>query len=97
MIFVDCESSAGMLALYLLESSHDFDLSPGQRVQVECAKESRERIESNEIRDFLTTLKPPLFYLDFESIPMAIPPFKGYSPYQHLTFQYSLHIGKEEN
>ena len=75
---------------------NDFDLSPGQRVQVECAKESRERIESNEIRDFLTTLKPPLFYLDFESIPMAIPPFKGYSPYQHLTFQYSLHIGKEE-
>ena len=27
MVFVDCESSAGMLAIYLFESPHDFNFS----------------------------------------------------------------------
>ncbi len=46
----------------------------------------------------LEPLGPPSAYLDFETINPAIPRFEGTSPFQHLPFQYSLHVwrGGEE-
>lgn len=34
----------------------------------------------------------PLCFLDYESFNPAIPLFEGFKPYQHIAFQYSLHI-----
>ena len=44
------------------------------------------------LRDELGKLEYPLYFLDYETYPIAIPPYSGYKPYQHIVFQYSLHI-----
>lgn len=43
------------------------------------------------LRRLLGTLRYPLQFLDYETFFPAIPMFDGYRPYQHVTFQYSLH------
>jgi len=42
----------------------------------------------------LSTLKYPIYYIDFEAISMAIPTIENSKPYQQVPFQWSLH--KEE-
>jgi hypothetical protein len=39
-----------------------------------------------------SSLEYPLYFLDYETFNPAIPLFDGYSPFDHITFQYSLHI-----
>ena len=34
----------------------------------------------------------PLYFLDYETFPCAIPRFDGFSPYQQMPFQYSLYV-----
>jgi len=49
-------------------------------------------IDIDAIKKELGSLQFPLYFLDYETYPTAIPPFDGYHPYQHIVFQYSLHI-----
>jgi hypothetical protein len=37
----------------------------------------------------------PLYFFDYESFGLAIPPFDGYAPYKKIPFQFSLHILRE--
>lgn len=46
----------------------------------------------DKIRIFLDSLSYPLYHLDFETFQQAVPEYDGISPYQQITFQYSLHI-----
>ena len=48
-------------------------------------------IDKAGIAKFLNTLSYPLYFLDFETMQSAIPPFEGTKPYQQIPFQYSLH------
>lgn len=43
------------------------------------------------IKDFLSTLSYPIYFLDFETTQAVIPEYKGTKPYQQIPFQYSLH------
>lgn len=53
-------------------------------------------IEKEKIKKFLSTLKQPLYFLDFETYQMPIPLYDNISPYEQIPFQYSLHyIDKE--
>ena len=67
-------------------------LSDKQQMQVECTLNQKEHINVVGIRDFLSNLSYPLYFLDFETLQQAIPQFDGQKPYQQITFQYSLHI-----
>ncbi len=49
-------------------------------------------INQDNIKTILSTLKYPLYHLDFESFPAPLPRFKGETPYMQSLFQYSLHI-----
>ena len=49
-------------------------------------------IELEQISQFLDSLVYPLYYFDFETFSMAIPPFDGTHPYQNVPFQFSLHV-----
>jgi hypothetical protein len=49
-------------------------------------------VEPFHIRQFLNGLEYPLYYLDYETIGSAIPPFEGARPFQAIPFQFSLHI-----
>ena len=53
-------------------------------------------IDKKEIKDFLDTLWYPLYFLDFETMQLAIPKFVGTKPYAQIPFQYSLHYIESE-
>ena len=48
-------------------------------------------IDKDGIKNFLDTLSYPIYFLDFETMRHAIPPFEGTKPNQQIPFQYSLH------
>jgi len=50
---------------------------------------------STELRDELKGLKYPLHYMDFETISPCIPRFPGMNPYDHIPFQWSVHVQPE--
>lgn len=52
-------------------------------------------IRHEDIQKALAQLAYPLYFLDYETYPTAIPVFDGCFPYQQVTFQYSLHIQNE--
>ena len=53
-------------------------------------------VEKDNIRDFLSNLSYPLYFLDFETMNPAIPMFVGTRPYTQIPFQYSLHYIERE-
>jgi hypothetical protein len=55
-----------------------------------------EIIKRDEIRSELDALVYPLYFLDYETLPSAIPKYDGTSPHQQVVFQYSLHLIEEE-
>jgi hypothetical protein len=71
-------------------------LSTNQRLQVEAALEKKVLISKEAIEDFLGSLWYPLYFLDFETMNAAIPPFDGTRPYQQVPYQYSLHVLERE-
>ncbi|MFO7772795.1 MAG: DUF2779 domain-containing protein [Dehalococcoidia bacterium] len=67
-------------------------LSRQQQIQKECVLTGKVHVEKEEIRRFLNKLQYPLYYLDFETVALAIPVYDGTRPYQDIPFQFSLHI-----
>ncbi len=51
-------------------------------------------IDEKNIKEELSKLSYPLYFLDYESYSPAIPLFDGFRPYQQMVFQYSLHVIK---
>ena len=47
---------------------------------------------SSELKEALGKLKYPLYFADFETVSPAIPRFAGMRPYDHLPFQWSVHL-----
>jgi hypothetical protein len=70
----------------------EFELNEKQELQVKCEKEGKVHIHKESIKQFLSTLQYPLYYLDFETINPAIPMFDNSKPYQQIPFQFSLHV-----
>jgi hypothetical protein len=60
--------------------------------QVKAHQSNEPIIDLDSIKAELNSLVFPLYFLDYETYPTAIPPFSGYHPYQHIVFQYSLHV-----
>ncbi|MBU4348310.1 DUF2779 domain-containing protein [Patescibacteria group bacterium] len=78
--------------LLLEDIPEDYKLNTNQQIQRKCAKTKKPYIDKPKIKEFLKTLKKPLYYLDFETIGSAVPIFDNTRPYQHIPFQYSLHV-----
>lgn len=54
-------------------------------------------IDKSDIRRFLDRLTYPLYFLDFETMQLAVPEYDGSKPYSQIPFQYSLHIIREKD
>ncbi len=52
-------------------------------------------IDKEKIKEKLLSLNFPLQFFDYEGLTCAVPRFNGFSPYDQLPFQYSLHIMHE--
>ena len=60
-------------------------------IQVDTELTGKAYIDKTAIREFLSTLSYPLYFLDFETINPAIPPYDNTKPHAQIPFQYSLH------
>ncbi|PIO00390.1 DUF2779 domain-containing protein [archaeon CG10_big_fil_rev_8_21_14_0_10_43_11] len=69
-----------------------FPLSAYQEIQMRATKQGREHLNVPELKTFMDPLTYPLYFLDFESFSTAIPLYDGTRPFQHIPFQFSLHI-----
>lgn len=77
--------------LYLEElDPEEFNGNP--KMYIEAFIRKKVILNKKGIQDFLSSLWYPMAFLDFETFQSAIPPFDGTKPYQHIPFQYSLHI-----
>ncbi|MVX65924.1 DUF2779 domain-containing protein [Clostridium chromiireducens] len=67
-------------------------LNDKQIIQKESIINNKVYINRKKIRDFISELKYPLYYLDFETFSEAIPRFDESKSYMQVPFQYSLHV-----
>ncbi len=70
---------------------------PRKLNQIQVYKSKEQIIDLEAIKIELNSLTFPLYFLDYETYPTAIPMFNGYHPYQHIVFQYSLHILRDKD
>lgn len=71
-------------------------LTAQQRIQLESVRRGEPYVSGDRIAEFLSGLSYPLAFLDFETYSVAVPPFDGVRPWQHVPFQYSVHRLVEE-
>jgi len=78
------------------EIPDNFKLNGKQQIQRLCVANNEPHTDTDAIRQFLSSLQYPLYYLDFETIGPAVPMFDGTGPYQDTPFQFSLHVIRDE-
>lgn len=81
----------------LTQIPEDFSLSPKLLALVESSKRNERIINNEAIGEFLSKLQYPLYFLDYETFAGVVPAFDGLRPYQHVPFQYSLHVLQSPN
>lgn len=83
----------------ILDIPDEFPLNNRQLLQVMATKKDDIIIDKEQIKNFLSLIKFPLYFLDYETLGGIIPQFDGMKPYEQMPFQYSLHklasIGSE--
>jgi hypothetical protein len=79
-------------SFHLHEVNGQVELNEAQQNQVDAHVLDRTTIQKDKIAEEFQKLQYPLYFLDYETFPSAIPLFDGYSPYDQIPFQYSLHI-----
>lgn len=67
-------------------------LSDIQKNQLDAHTLDRVLKHKDKITEEFESLTFPLYFLDYETFPCAIPRYDGFSPYQQIPFQYSLHV-----
>lgn len=83
--------------LDILYVPDDLKLSDAQKNQIISAKTGKTMIDESGIKEFLSALQYPLAFFDYETYACAIPRYDGYSPYNQIPFQFSVHIIEEPN
>lgn len=74
------------------EVPEDFKLSANQRNQVDAHVYDKILSHPDQIAAELGALEYPLYFIDYETFPPAVPLFAGFKPYQQIPFQYSLYV-----
>lgn len=74
----------------------DIDVKFKEQIEFELF-DKEDKINKKEIREFMSTLTYPLYFLDFETYQQSIPLYDGIRPYEQIPFQYSLHYIESEN
>lgn len=83
-------SAAGVTKL--IDIPDDFKLSDKQAMQVKVSRLDEPVIDRGKIKEFLGSLRFPLYFFDYETLSCLVPYFDGMKPYKQYPFQYSLHI-----
>lgn len=81
----------GMVIRAAKDIPEDFPLSGNQSSVVAAAKSGQPVIDVSGIRRELARVNYPIYFLDYETCPLAVPAYARFKPYQQVVFQYSLH------
>lgn len=76
----------------LLAIPDDYALTANQMRVVQAAKSGAPIVNLEGIRAFLTGLRFPLYFLDYETYASAVPLLDRTSPHKHFPVQCSLHV-----
>ena len=69
-----------------------YKLTDNQKRVVDCIKYNEPILEKNILRELLSQITWPCYYLDFETAKTAIPFWEDIAPHEQILTQYSLHI-----
>lgn len=83
--------------IFIKNIPEHFRLSEKQKIQRECVTRGIPFIDRERLREFLDTLRYPLWFLDFETFSPAVPMFDDTRPYQKIPFQFSIHVVRGNN
>jgi predicted RecB family nuclease len=72
----------------------DFPLTEKQKHAWECARTGKAWF-GNGIKDDISDLQYPLYFMDFETLGVALPRYAGMSPYDQIPFQWSVHVQRK--
>mgnify|MGYP001558103299 FL=1 len=72
--------------------SDELPLNPMQRKIVNAIKTNKPYLDKIKLKNFLDSFVYPIYFLDYETYPLAVPIYNKYKTYQQMVFQYSLHI-----
>ncbi len=67
----------------------DIELSPTQAVQVNAAKSKSLQVNHHAIEQFLSSLRYPLHFLDFETAASPVPLYPGVAPFKSIPFMFA--------
>lgn len=70
---------------------NDYPLNKNNQIQLDVYKKGKPLIDKEAIKNFLSDLNYPLYFMDFETFQPAVPLFDNSKPYQQIPFQYSIH------
>lgn len=68
------------------------ELTAIQQGQVRAYNSGETELQKTAVAAEFAGLQFPIYFIDYETYPGAIPLFDGYGPYNHVPAQYSLHI-----
>jgi hypothetical protein len=80
----------GLFAIENIPS--DIKLTKGQSNQLLAYRTGETLIDKQAIANEFSELTFPLHFIDYETFASALPLFRGYSPYDQIPLQYSVHI-----
>lgn len=72
------------------------ELDKNVNIHIQAVKKNEVYIDKTAIEKFLSKIKYPVCFMDFETFMPAVPIYQQTKPYQHIPFQYSLHYKKEK-
>jgi len=72
----------------------DFPLTERQKRAWECARTGKPWLGKG-LKDALSGLRYPLYFMDFETLGVALPRYAGTSPYDQIPFQWSVHVQRK--
>jgi hypothetical protein len=75
----------------------DYSLNKNNRLQLEVHKSGKPLMDKKAIKNFLSDLNYPLYFMDFETFQPAVPLFDNSKPYQQIPFQYSVFLRKSKD
>jgi len=74
----------------------DFDLTPIQADKVALQKVGKPMVDKDAIKQTLSELVYPIYFLDYETYGFPIPLLDGYKTNQQVVFQVSVHVLQED-
>ena len=72
----------------------DHPLSPRQRRACDTVQAGQPWFGEG-LKEELSALAHPLFFMDFETVYPALPRYPGMRPYDHIPFQWSVHVQRQ--